>query len=225
MSIFSQFIPSFNTSFSYLLHVRIALYFFALMKYILVVALCISLASCEKNNDETPPRANHPEMIYKNLSNRVVNITTPAGIDINNDGPSDVWFEIWHTHDNAQNSDHHRFAVSAGEHSKLLVNTQHATPILSEGDSLDISQNTNYNWQAPASVDLAKRTLVKTTGTITWEGAWKDVQHKYLPVQINQNNSVYNGWIELSFDTAREKVILYRSAISKEANKDIIIGQ
>ena len=74
-------------------------------------------------------------------------------------------------------------------------------------------------------VELAKRTLIKNTATPTWEGAWKDVQHKFLAVQVTENGSVYNGWIELSFDTTKERVLLYRSAISKEAGIDIVAGK
>ena len=201
---------------------NVAAAFFVLMKYILLAAIVVSLTSCEKEKENSP---SHTPMTYTDLSGSVINITTPAGIDISGDGVSDAWFEIWHTREDAQNRDVHRFTVSSGEKSKLLVNPEDATPIITEGTIIKNTANAGYEWEAPASIELAKRILVSNTAAPTWEGAWKDVQRKFLAVQVNQNGGIYNGWIELSFDKAVEKIILYRSAISKEAGKEVMAGQ
>ena len=107
--------------------------FFVLMKYILLTAIVISFTSCEKEKNNS---TSHPQMSYTDLSARVINITTPSVIDISGDGVSDAWFEIWHTSEDAQNRDIHRFTVSSGEKSKLLVNAQAASPIIAEGTAI-----------------------------------------------------------------------------------------
>ena len=198
------------------------------MKQILLAAVIIFvatiLASCEKDRDITTTPA-HPQMTYRDLSSRVVNITTPAGIDISGDGTSDVWFEIFYTRDQASNTDYHRFVASSGETSRLMIRDATSATVLAAGAAISTQVANGHEWKSPAQAELAKRTLVQGTGAISWEGAWKDAQRKFLAVQVTQNNQVYNGWIELSFDTAAERVILYRAAISREAAKDIEAGK
>ena len=199
------------------------------MKQILLAAVIIFIAtlllSCEKDRD-TSYVPDHPQMVYRDLSQRVVNIATPAGIDIGGDARSDVWFEIWHTKDDAHNKDIHRFSVSSGESSRLMVDsTRRKSSIIPGGAIISSAGGNGFAWNAPANPELATRTLVRTAPAPTWEGDWKDANHKYLAVQVTQNGLVYNGWIELSFDTATERVILYRSGISKEAGKDIVAGK
>ncbi|MBO9564747.1 MAG: hypothetical protein J7621_18355, partial [Niastella sp.] len=62
-------------------------------------------------------------------------------------------------------------------------------------------------------------------GNPYWEGAWKQVHHQYLAIQIVKDNKRYNGWVEVSFDTAGEKLVLHKAAISKEAEKAVIAGK
>jgi hypothetical protein len=192
------------------------------MKPIIIAFLIICLASCKKDTDNLTPTV---QMIYKDLSSRVVNITTPAGIDIDGDGPSDIWFEIWHTDDDILKKDEHEFMIKPGEGGKLLVNEQETSPILAKGNVIKVNRNAGYEWEANATIELATRTLYRNAASPTWEGVWKNVQRKYLAVQVNKNGSVYNGWIELSFDTVTESVKLHRSGVSLEAGKDIVAGQ
>ena len=42
-----------------------------------------------------------------------------------------------------------------------------------------------------------------------------------LPACINKDEKPYHGWIEISFDTVAEKLILHKAAISTEANKTV----
>jgi hypothetical protein len=52
----------------------------------------------------------------------------------------------------------------------------------------------------------------------------KLANHKYLPVYLKKNGHVYFGWIELSFDTIAEKIILHRAALCTEAGQKIKAG-
>jgi hypothetical protein len=57
-----------------------------------------------------------------------------------------------------------------------------------------------------------------------WDGLWKNVNHKYLLVQIKKEGKPYFGGIELSFDKRTEVVILHKTAISKEPYKAVKAG-
>lgn len=67
--------------------------------------------------------------------------------------------------------------------------------------------------------------IIEETAPVHWEGIWKDVSHKYIPVQILKNNNRYNGWIEVSFSTAAGEFILHKAAIATQPNRDIKAGQ
>ncbi|HEX7844899.1 MAG TPA: hypothetical protein VF476_03800, partial [Chitinophagaceae bacterium] len=66
--------------------------------------------------------------------------------------------------------------------------------------------------------------IIGVNQPVYWQGPWKDVSHKFLAVQIVKNDLKYNGWIELTFDTANERLILHRAAISTEAGKEVKAG-
>jgi len=66
--------------------------------------------------------------------------------------------------------------------------------------------------------------ITSFTAPPVWEGHWRNAVHKYLPYQVLENNSRYNGWVEISIDVPGEKVVLHKVAISKEANKIIKAG-
>ena len=190
---------------------------------ILLTSIILILAACKKEKLIIEPRP--PQVLYTDLSSKVMNITTPATVDINGDGISDVWFEIFYTRDNNLKKHVHQFVASASNETKLLMNVQQLSPILNHGKGIFNIQNDGYEWKNPANVELAKRTLTENDGTITWEGAWKEVEHRYLAVQITKNGAVYNGWIELSFDTVKERVVLHRSGVSKEVGSFIVAGE
>jgi hypothetical protein len=57
-----------------------------------------------------------------------------------------------------------------------------------------------------------------------WEGIIKNVSHKYIPLQLTWKGEQHVGWIEVSFDSTREKLILHKVAVHKEPGKDIVTG-
>src|SRR5687767_7633796 len=183
---FIQFIADFNNPRRYHFPWLRSLPFFVavnqnVMKQILLAAVIIFvatvLASCEKDRDVTPAPA-HPQMTYRDHSHRVVNITTPGGIDISGDGPSDVWFEIFYDRDPATNTDTHRFMVSSGETSKLMILNGTAAPLLEPGNAISTQVTNGYELKSPGRVEIARRTLVHSNGAISWSGVWKDAQRK-----------------------------------------------
>jgi hypothetical protein len=103
----------------------------------------------------------------------------------------------------------------------LLNNDEDQSPVLNRYDLISETHQ-GYQWYEISAIVLAEK--ITTMTSVFWEGLWKNASHKYLPVQIKRNNKLYHGWIELSFDTAAEKLILHRSAISTEAGKDVKAG-
>src|SRR5439155_20250618 len=95
------------------------------------------------------------------------------------------------------------------------------SPMLQKGDSIALS-HPGYNLWEISSIVLAEK-IIDNNGN-HWEGLWKNADHQYLPVQVEKNNKLYHGWIELSFDTTREVMILHKSAISTEENKTVKAG-
>jgi hypothetical protein len=57
-----------------------------------------------------------------------------------------------------------------------------------------------------------------------WEKPWKDAIHKFLAIRVHRNGQLYYGWVELSMDRSRSKLILHRSGISKIADKPVKAG-
>ena len=46
-----------------------------------------------------------------------------------------------------------------------------------------------------------------------------------MGVQVEKEGKVFQGWIELSFDQAAQKLVLHRAAISREPGKTIRAGK
>jgi hypothetical protein len=61
-------------------------------------------------------------------------------------------------------------------------------------------------------------------GNITWRGPFIGAVKSFMPFQIEKNDGLYNGWVEITDDRMHERIILHRAAISKEAGKMIKAG-
>ena len=94
--------------------------------------------------------------------------------------------------------------------------------MLSRGEEVR-AQYPSYDWYEVSAIVLAEK-ITPVNGEPYWQGPWKNVAHKFLPVMIRKEDKSYYGWIELSFDTAAEKMILHRVAICTEANREVKTG-
>jgi hypothetical protein len=104
----------------------------------------------------------------------------------------------------------------------LLVDGEEQTPVKNRNEKIG-SVHEGYNWFEISAIVLAEK-ITPVLGDVNWQGPWKNVVHKYLPVQLDKNGKLYNGWIEVSFDTTKEKLVLHRCGISKEADKSVLAG-
>lgn len=192
-------------------------------KLFYIGAAIFVLASCKK--DETviapPPPPEHPAMIYTDLKNAEVKYGKLKLLDIDGDGSYDFRFSVFLVGDPVLQRDRYQFYASSTVDRNLLNNEADESPVLSKGDSIS-KFYPGYQWWEVSAIVLAEK-IVTNTGAY-WQGLWKDASHKYLPVQVEKNRKVFHGWVELSFDTVAEKMILHNAALSKEADKAVKAG-
>lgn len=190
------------------------------MKLIMTaVIIAFFCSSCSK--EHSVPPVPHPVMHYKNLQNAAVSYSHPAFIDVDDDGVNDFSFGVILVGDPLLQRDRLQFLANSKVNTLLLNNEQDQSPVLNKNDSVAVV-NPGYQWFEISSIVLAEK--ITTMTGFSWEGLWITAAHKYLPVQLKKGEQFYNGWIELSFDTANEKLILHRAAISTERAKTIKAG-
>jgi hypothetical protein len=193
------------------------------MKKFLVLLLPVLFIACQKETVVKPAPVPHPAMHYTDLGNVSIKFGQQKAVNIDGDGVNDLLFSTMLVGDPILRRDRRQYYVNAAFHVFLLTNVQEQAPVLNNGDAITISNPSGYNWFNSSSVVLAEK-IIEETGPEDWEGSWKDVDHKYLPVQIRKNDLRYNGWVEISFKTNTEEMILHRSAIATEAGKTVMAG-
>ncbi len=188
--------------------------------------IILLISSCRKDNSDEPqdPGNQLPAMLYTDLHNRELKFQQSQSIDLDQDGTIDIAFSTWYIGDPVEKEDEVLFFASSYVHSNLLVNDNNGSPAFNPGDIIPVNNYPGYHWYQVSQVEMAlKNTPV--SGPPYWEGNWKQVSHKYLAIQIVKENKRYNGWIEVSFDTADEKMVLHKSAVSKESEKAVSAGK
>jgi len=191
------------------------------------MAAMLLLAACRKDGVPPPsktPVDKHPEMQYTDLQNTEMKVNQPRYIDLDRNGTNDIGFDTWYIGDPIEKEDEVLYFAYSYIHSNLLVGDNNNSPILNQGDTIPIGHSTPYNWYQVAQVEMARKNI-GYQGPPYWELDWKQVSHKFLAVQVVRDNKRYNGWVEVSFNTAGEKLILHRAALSKEADKAVIAGK
>jgi hypothetical protein len=193
------------------------------MKKILVLLLPVLLIACEKEICFRPLPPGNPQMRYTNLGNASVNFTRHESVNLDGDNVVDLLFSTMLVGDPVLRRDRRQYYVNAEFNVFLLTNNQEQTPVLNYGDAITINDHPGYHWFNASSVLLAEK-IVEETGASHWEGNWKNANHKFIPVQLRKNNLRYNGWVEASFKTGTEELILHRAAVATEAGKTAIAG-
>jgi hypothetical protein len=190
-------------------------------KILIVITASISIVACSKKPPLNPPVSSHPVMSYKILAGKEVKYGQSQYIDIDSDGSTDFKFSVLLVGDPILQRDRVQFYANSGIKRNLLNNQVDESPMMNKGDSISKLHN-GYTWWEISSIVLAEK-IVDNNGS-HWEGLWKNADHKYLPIQIEKNSRLYHGWVELSFNTADEKMILHKAAISTEEDKSVQAG-
>ncbi|MGN6530351.1 MAG: hypothetical protein ACTHK0_01180 [Ginsengibacter sp.] len=186
--------------------------------YITIISTLFILASCDK-----PVVHPDPTMNYIDLENKEVKFSESASVDINKDGMADVRFSTKFLGDPIAKKDMHIYLATSRSNCRLPVNANENPPVLSKGEPIPLENFAGYTWYENTQIQLVQK-VTEITGDPYWEGLWKSGNHQYLPVQVMANKQRFNGWMELSFDTNGEKIILHKAAISKLPETFVIAG-
>jgi hypothetical protein len=190
-----------------------------LLLFVMVVA-----AGCHDKEELSPPVIDPaPAMKYTELNNREVKFRQAQLIDMDNDNKVDFVFYVLPIGDPIFKQDKNRFLLGSLEHSFLYVSEKNHSPVLNKGAVISSSNQLPYEWFEVAEVFLGEK-ITENDNSFHWEGPWKNVNNKYISVQVKKNDQRYNGWVEFSFDTAGEKIILHKAGISLEAGKEVKAG-
>jgi hypothetical protein len=190
------------------------------MRRLWMFTIAIFVFACNKEKPEPLP-APHPVMHYKDLQNSEVFYSKPKAVDMDDDGNNDFQFGVLLVGDPILQRDRLQYLAYSKVGTNLLNNEKDQSPVLKKADFISTAHQ-GYQWFEISAIVLAEKITTMTDSF--WEGLWRNALHKYLPVQIKKNEKLYNGWIEVSFDTVTEKLILHKAAISTEANKTVRAG-
>ena len=191
-------------------------------KYFFFAVLLMVIAGCKKDSVVQPiPVPVHPLMFYKDLGNFEVSKGHSLTLDIDNDGISDCSFSVQLVGDPIMKVDKLQYYVFSRIKLNLLNDQNDESPMLNKYDLIK-NEHPGYTWYELSFILLTQKII--SDGGNTWLGLWKNADHKYLPFQIVKDNNLFHGWIELSMNTVTGKLILHRSGISTEANKEVKAG-
>ena len=190
------------------------------MKPLFFLLIVLVFIGCKKETLRQPPAQ---QMEYKDLQQKEIGYNEFTRLDLDDNGTLDVAFTTYHIGDPLMQMDKIQFCAKSLIDSYFPVTADDNVQMLNNGDWITTKSKTNYEWYQITLLVMAQKNI-PLSGSVYWTGNWKSAHHNYLPVQLDKQGKRYNGWVELSYDIEREKIILHRSAISKIANMDIKAG-
>jgi hypothetical protein len=189
------------------------------MKFqILALVLTTLLFSCEKEDQPVSYE-------YTNLNDTTVKYNHHVELDIDKDGEKDFLASTLLI--GTATADRLQFKISSTKRNRILLQEEESPSILNNDEIISKNDQPPYSWSAIGSAIIVERVIPIDLAEMYWEGAWKNKQSKYLPVQlVKQGGNVYNGWIRISFTNDNQsKIILHDAAYCKTANVQIKAGQ
>jgi hypothetical protein len=192
------------------------------MKKIALIALvCFALFACQKEPVIVPPVVPHPEMRYIDLHDAEVGFHQEKAVDVDADGATDFFFGVILVGDPILERDRLQYYAMSGVKCNLLNDAGDQSPVLNKLDAIS-KTHPGYTWWEISHILLTEKIITFTESH--WEGLWKNANHQYLPIQVERDGKLFHGWIELSFSTATEKLILHKAAISVIDDKAVKAG-
>ncbi len=181
------------------------------------------LIACRKKEVTPPPQKETME--YLDLNAQVIGVGERVILDINNDGIRDFRFGEWEYASPGDNAMKQEFFIFTYDAAYSPTDDLEFSMMLEKDQPVTIADPPGYQWANVSQMVLVRNIKHSGTGTHTWSGPWKNVQHKYLPVQITIENKRHAGWIELSMDIEVPKLTLHRAAWCIQPEKDSRTGK
>jgi len=191
-------------------------------KYFILAGL-IAVSACHKTPVTTPPPPAGPEMDYSNFNDTTIAFGKYFSGDPDHNGIKDFSFYTLLVGDPILQRDYRQYQLAVAFQTSLPVDSNEQTPLLAKNAVISAGSPSGYNWYNASDITLARKVIGSTEAPF-WEGAWKNANHQYVAIQINRNNLLYYGWLEISFDTMAGKLIVHRGAVCKEAGKEAKAG-
>jgi hypothetical protein len=188
-----------------------------------MIILLLMSGACKKTETK-PPENTHPQMTYTNLLDSAIHFNHFASFDLDGNGEKDIAFSTLLVGDPIYQQDKWQWWVSSSIYTNLPVNGYENIPVLDYLDSIPIHDFSDYQWFNASYVMLAQK-IISITNPPYWDGTWKESSHHYVPIQIKKDGELFNGWVEISFNTKDEMVILHQAAVSQEPYKAVMAGK
>jgi hypothetical protein len=194
----------------------------SMVRLILFFVLAVFVVSCKKVVE--PEEEFIPKMNYLDLSDTALVFGgRTIVLDLDGNGEKDVLFGTQLVGDPINQQDKRQWLVTVSFYANLAINSNGKMPVMRRMDVIPIANFSGYEWYNANEALLAQR-VEDMSGAVYWEGDWKQSDHHYIPIQVNRNNALYNGWIEVSFSISGEKLILHKAAICQVENRPIAAG-
>ncbi len=194
------------------------------MKNIPFSLLVLFIVACKKSTVVPNPLPQlPPNMQYKDLGDSSIRFGKSASYDLNNDGEKDILFSTQLVGDPIEQKDKRQWLITSSFNTNLPVNNAEQTPAMYYNEQILLTSFAGNNWYNASQVKLSQKTITMSLPPY-WEGNWTDASHRYIAFQIKKQDRLYNGWVEVSFSTANERLIIHRAAVSTEADRHISAG-
>ncbi|PZR24881.1 MAG: hypothetical protein DI535_20570 [Citrobacter freundii] len=187
----------------------------------------VTLASCSKRDVPAipvkPPVNDYPQMIVTELNDLEVEHNKSQRVDLDHDGVFDITFAVWYIGNPNEHEDELLYFAASGTESALMMGGENDSPRFSKNDVIAPEPTAGYEWYIVSQAEMAKKNI-GFVGQPYWEKSWKDASHKFLAIRVQRNAQWYYGWVEVSMDTNKSRLILHRAGISKVADKAVKAG-
>lgn len=179
--------------------------------------------ACKKTKPLPPPLPPTPSLKYTNLGDSAIRMNRSAVFDLNGDREWDIFFGTVLVGDPLSQQDKRQWLLGSSLNTNLPVNDNERIPMMQKDQLIPVNSFSGYSWFNASMVYLTQK-VIGMTAPPFWEGEWKNANHHFIPVQVNKNGSIFNGWVEVSFNMNEEKLILHKAAISLNAGAEIKAG-
>lgn len=189
-----------------------------------IMLLLVMAAACKKTTKVIPEAQSPYAMQYTDLKDTSIRMSRAAAFDLNNDGEWDIFFGTMLVGDPVRQEDKHQWLVYSSFNSNLPVSSVETIPVLRSGDVIPAGDFPGYKWYNGSAVCLVQKVVGFVLPPV-WEGDWKNANRQYIPLQVKKSGALYNGWVEVSFNTAAEKLVLHKAAVCMETGKLVLAGK